>query len=106
MTLGYKPVEMPFGANVSVKAVAGKKGDDWSNANGVSNVTAPGYVVTDLTGFYRPAGDLTLRAGLFNVFDTQYWDYSDLSNTQNNAVGLERRTQSSRNWGLEVEYVF
>ena len=106
MALGYQPTERPFGANLSIKAVAGKKGDDWSNANGVSNVTAPGYVVTDLTGFYRPIKDLTLRAGLFNIFDTQYWDYSDLSNTQNNALGLERRTQSGRNWGLEAEYVF
>ncbi|MEZ8028669.1 TonB-dependent receptor domain-containing protein, partial [Enterovibrio norvegicus] len=104
--LGYADVEGTFGGKVAVKAVAGKSDDDWSNANGKDNVTAPGYAVTDVTAFYRPMADLTLRAGLFNAFDKKYWEYTNLIGSEAIDQGLDRRTQPGRNWGIEAEYVF
>ncbi|PML78580.1 TonB-dependent hemoglobin/transferrin/lactoferrin family receptor [Enterovibrio norvegicus] len=104
--LGYADVEGTYGGKVAVKAVAGKSDDDWSNANGNDNVTAPGYAVTDVTAFYRPMTDLTLRAGLFNAFDKKYWEYTNLIGSEAIDQGLDRRTQPGRNWGIEAEYVF
>lgn len=104
--LGYTNLEDSYGGKVSLKAAAGKSGSDWSNANNVDNVSAPGYAVTDLTAFYRPVTNLTLRAGLFNAFDVKYWDYTDLAGIDKDESGIERRTQPGRNWGLEAEYVF
>ncbi|STO98715.1 TonB-dependent hemoglobin/transferrin/lactoferrin family receptor [Grimontia hollisae] len=106
LALGYVDLEDTYGGKVSMRAVAGKSGDDWSNANNVNNVSAPGYTVTDLTAYYRPMKDLTLRAGLFNVFDKKYWDYADLAGVDKDESGLDRRTQPGRNWGIEAEYVF
>ncbi|CZF81006.1 TonB-dependent hemoglobin/transferrin/lactoferrin family receptor [Grimontia marina] len=106
LALGYADVENTYGGKLSVKAVAGKSGSDWSNANGTENVNAPGYAVTDVTAFYRPMTDLTLRAGLFNAFDKKYWDYNDLIGAESTTDGLDRRTQPGRNWGIEAEYVF
>lgn len=106
LALGYVDSEDTYGGKVSMRAVAGKSGDDWSNANNVNNVSAPGYTVTDLTAYYRPMKDLTLRAGLFNVFDKKYWDYADLAGVDKDESGLDRRTQPGRNWGIEAEYVF
>ncbi|KXF83209.1 TonB-dependent hemoglobin/transferrin/lactoferrin family receptor [Enterovibrio coralii] len=104
--LGYAEPQGTYGGKVAVKAVAGKSDSDWSNANGVDNVKAPGYAVTDITAYYRPMSDLTVRAGLFNAFDKKYWEYSDLSGKEADDQGLDRRTQPGRNWGIEAEYVF
>lgn len=104
--LGYAHPEGTYGGNVLMRAVAGKSGDDWSHANNVDNVNVPGYTVTDLTAYYRPIKDLTLRAGLFNAFDKKYWDYADLASVNKDEPGLDRRTQPGRNWGIEAEYVF
>ncbi|MDD1792254.1 TonB-dependent hemoglobin/transferrin/lactoferrin family receptor [Enterovibrio makurazakiensis] len=105
--LGYANVEGTYGGKVAVKAVAGKSDSDWSNANiDTDNVSAPGYAVTDITAYYRPVSDLTVRAGLFNAFDKKYWEYTDLIGAESDTEGLDRRTQSGRNWGIEAEYVF
>ncbi|SKA60079.1 TonB-dependent hemoglobin/transferrin/lactoferrin family receptor [Enterovibrio nigricans] len=104
--LGYAEPQGTYGGKVVVKAVAGKSDSDWSNANGVDNVKASGYAVTDVTAYYRPMNDFTVRAGLFNAFDKKYWEYSDLSGKEADDQGLDRRTQPGRNWGIEAEYVF
>ncbi|MEZ8140423.1 ligand-gated channel [Enterovibrio norvegicus FF-454] len=106
IALGYSNPEDTYGGKVSLKTVAGKSGSDWSNANNVDNVNAAGYGVTDVTAFYRPMSDLTVRAGIFNVFDKEYWDYEDLAGFDKDESGIDRRSQPGRNWGLEAEYVF
>ena len=110
LALGYHAPSETFGGEVALYAVAGKKGTDWSlseNSNPEkNNVDAPGYGLVDVTGYYRPNQDITLRAGLFNAFDKKYWSYSDLEGITSNEKGIDRRTQPGRNWGVEVEYVF
>lgn len=104
--LGYQHPSAVFGTELALRAVAGKANGDWSNANGVNNVTAPGYSQTDLTAFYRPLNGLTLRAGVFNLLDKKYWNYADLAGFDTSDSGLERLTQPGRNWGIEAEYQF
>ncbi len=106
IALGYDDPEGVMGGKASMRAVAGKSGSDWSNANEVDNVTAPGYTVTDITAYYRPMDDFTVRAGLFNLFDKKYWDYADLAGFDKDEAGINRLTQPGRNWGIEAEYVF
>lgn len=38
----------------------------------------PGYGVLDLIGEYRPLPRLSLRAGVFNALDRQYWEWSEV----------------------------
>ncbi len=103
IALGYDAPQGHWGSQVSVEAVAGKSGDDWSDSE---NLKAPGYAVTDLTAYYKPSSAMTLRAGLFNAFDKKYWHYADLENQDADSQGIDRRTQPGRNWGVEFDYEF
>lgn len=104
-SLGYK--NSTFGGVMSLKAVDRKTGI-WEGdlENGAENIPTPGYSTLDFTGFYSPTPQLTFRAGLFNALDKKYWDYNNLSKISQDALGIDRRAEAGRNWGLEAEYVF
>ncbi|MBF4323517.1 TonB-dependent receptor domain-containing protein, partial [Vibrio anguillarum] len=92
-----------YGALLNVKMVASKT--DWQSN---TNADTAGYTLIDLTAYYKPMQDLTIRAGLFNALDKKYWLYSDL--TGRDATGetfnIDSKSQPGRNWGLNVDYQF
>lgn len=98
--LGYDNVEYKFGALANLTMVAGK--DDWADED---NVGLSGYGILDLTAYYRPVTDLTLRAGLFNAFDKKYWTYNDLRD-KDSEDNLDFYSQPGRNWGVSLDYEF
>ncbi|MGF1681888.1 TonB-dependent hemoglobin/transferrin/lactoferrin family receptor [Photobacterium minamisatsumaniensis] len=106
--LGYDAPSENWGSAVTVTMVASKSGSDWEapEAGEDANVDAPSYTVVDLTAYYRPMNDLTLRAGLFNAFDEKYWQYQDLDGATASTEGIDRRTQPGRNWGVNLDYSF
>ncbi|MCW0471004.1 TonB-dependent receptor [Vibrio chagasii] len=59
-TIGFGVERDNFGSALNVKMVASK--DDW---NSDDNVDVSGYTVVDLTAYYRPITDLTLRAMVY-----------------------------------------
>jgi hemoglobin/transferrin/lactoferrin receptor protein len=97
--LGYNSADQKYGALVNYKFVAKK--DDWEDED---NIEAPSYNIVDLTAYYRPIKDMTVRAGLFNVFDEKYWVFSDLSGESDGLSDFD--SQAGRNWGASVEYNF
>lgn len=105
-SLGYDAADELYGGKLSITAVAGKTGSDWSNANNVDNVDAKGYVKADITAYYQPMNNVMIRAGLFNVTDVKYWDYMDLAGIGNDEIGLDRRSQPGRNWSIDLSYTF
>ncbi|WP_439294126.1 TonB-dependent hemoglobin/transferrin/lactoferrin family receptor [Lonepinella sp. BR2882] len=75
------------------------------------------YWVADLFGYYRPTKSITLRAGVYNIFDTKYhtWDslrginYRSTINTVDyrwGNQGLERFYAPGRNYSASVEIRF
>ncbi|PMM53047.1 TonB-dependent hemoglobin/transferrin/lactoferrin family receptor [Vibrio breoganii] len=96
--LGYDNENKTLGALVNYTMVASK--DSWTE---VDNVEAPSYSLLDVTAYYRPIQDLTLRAGLFNALDEKYWLYEDLSGKTDRT---DFDTQAGRNWGVNAEYFF
>lgn len=98
--VGYDSINRTFGGLVNVSMVASK--DNWSDDE-VEAVA--GYTIVDLTAYYRPINDLTLRAGLFNAFDKKYWLYSEM-NTTNFAASQDFYSQPGRNWGVSLDYQF
>ncbi|MND61561.1 putative hemoglobin and hemoglobin-haptoglobin-binding protein 2 precursor [compost metagenome] len=53
----------------------------WTGVKGVSDKStasfkAPGYGLVDLTAWWEPeqVKGLSIRAGIYNVFDRKYWD--------------------------------
>ncbi|WP_100754328.1 TonB-dependent hemoglobin/transferrin/lactoferrin family receptor [Vibrio salilacus] len=92
-----------YGALANVKMVARKS--DW---NSDTNVDVAGYTLVDLTAYYRPMHDLTLRAGLFNAFDKKYWLFDDLSgrDATGETFSIDSKSQPGRNWGVSLDYQF
>ena len=101
--LGYDSVGYTYGALLNINMVAGK--DKWSN-EGYENIDVAGYTLVDLTAYYKPMKDLTLRGGLFNALDKQYWLYNDMIGSKSGDDGLDRKAQAGRNWGIELDYKF
>lgn len=60
-----------YGADLSMTAARAR-----TRVENAGDYKAPGYGVVDLTGYWRPVGldNLTLQAGLFNLFDKTYWN--------------------------------
>ena len=75
------------------------------------------YWVFDLFGYYRPTQNITLRAGVYNLFNKKYhtWDslrginYRSTINTvdhRNGNQGLERFYAPGRNYAASIEIRF
>lgn len=105
-SLGYNGPNELYGGQLSITAVAGKADDEWSNANNVNNIKAPGYAKADITAYYQPLNNLMIRAGLFNATDVKYWNHMDLAGLAKDYIGLDRRAQPGRNWGIDLSYSF
>ncbi|MEL0630135.1 TonB-dependent hemoglobin/transferrin/lactoferrin family receptor [Psychromonas aquatilis] len=97
--LGYDNREYKFGGLINYKVVAKK--DEWQDED---HIDAPSYNLVDITAYYKPMQDLTLRAGLFNAFDEKYWAYQDIA--ANDTTLDDFSTQAGRNWGVSAEYSF
>ncbi|WP_459866472.1 TonB-dependent hemoglobin/transferrin/lactoferrin family receptor [Halomonas shantousis] len=70
------------------------------------NYAPAAYQLYDLTGHVSIGGHLTLRGGVFNVLDKQYWVWDDVRGVSTSYAGIERYTQPGRNFGVSAEYVF
>lgn len=71
--------------------------------------------VFDMYGFYKPAKNLTLRAGVYNMFNRKYttWDslrglysYSTTNSVDRDGKGLDRYCAPSRNYAVSLEWKF
>ncbi len=71
--------------------------------------------VFDMYGFYKPAKNLTLRAGVYNLFNRKYttWDslrglysYSTTNSVDRDGKGLDRYRAPSRNYAVSLEWKF
>ncbi|NOI82141.1 TonB-dependent hemoglobin/transferrin/lactoferrin family receptor [Vibrio tubiashii] len=106
--LGYDNPNQTYGGVMNITMVAAKT--DWTSmadrmGNSVENVDVNGYTVVDLTAYYRPMQDLTLRAGLFNALDKKYHLYDDLSG-KSSVSNMDYYSQPGRNWGVSLDYQF
>lgn len=92
-----------YGTMLNVKMVASKT--DWQSE---TNTDVAGYTLVDLTAYYQPIQDLTLRAGLFNIFDKKYWLYNELSgrDATGETFSQDIKAQPGRNWSINIDYQF
>ena len=59
--------------------------------------------VVDITAYYKPIKDLTLRAGVFNVTDEEYYNWNDVRGL---SAEDKDRTEAKRNFSLTAKYEF
>ncbi|EGU44232.1 TonB-dependent hemoglobin/transferrin/lactoferrin family receptor [Vibrio splendidus] len=93
-----------WGTSLNISYTAGKKSSD-INSVGLSDEILPtdSATVVDLTAYYLPMKDLTLRAGLFNVTDEEYYSWNDVRGFSQEDKDY---TQAGRNWSITAKYEF
>ena len=110
--LGYDAPSNDWGSELMWTLVAAKDEDDISNMGDVSmggdlgedKYATPGYGLVDLVAYYKPYEDITINAGIFNMFDKQYWVWDDVRNITEAYEGLNRYTQPGRNYSVSVKW--
>ncbi|MFM2481471.1 TonB-dependent hemoglobin/transferrin/lactoferrin family receptor [Celerinatantimonas sp. YJH-8] len=103
--LSYQAATQDWGSTFHVTWRSGKDRSDLTNSN--QWLETGGATVFDLTAFYKPIDDLTLRAGLFNLTDRKYWIWSDLAHASSTTVtNLDRLSQSGRHFAVNATYSF
>lgn len=96
-----------WGVGVGVKFAKAKSPKDISQDRR-GNPTIPpsaGYAVWDLTGYYQPFKDFTIRAGVHNVFDKEYTTWNDAKGYADPAERTRYGT-TGRWFGIGFNYDF
>ncbi|GLS91075.1 TonB-dependent receptor [Psychromonas marina] len=106
--LNYDQPAGKWGTSLKIAYTAKKKQSDvtattdfMGNENDM--FTPDSSTVVDLTAYYVPIEDLTLRAGLFNLTDEKYYNWSDVNGLQEED---DYYTQAGRNFSITAKYLF
>lgn len=93
--LGYATEE--WGADLSVAMAAAR------DRVGPGGFRAPAHAVVDVTGWWEPEQfqGLRLQAGVFNLFDTKYWNAVDVPDDIDAAV-RDRYSEPGRTFRLSI----
>ena len=102
-----------------VKAVAGLayEGDVWGSQLVAThawrhdrvtagNFEAPSYTVVDFMAYYEMSERFTLNAGIFNIFDEEYYNSQDVSGLAAGSAIVGRYAQPGRNFGVNATIKF
>ena len=102
-----------------VKAVAGLayEGDVWGSQLVAThawrhdrvtagNFEAPSYTVVDFMAYYEMSERFTLNAGIFNIFDEEYYNSQDVSGLAAGSAIAGRYAQPGRNFGVNATIKF
>ena len=69
-----------------------------------------GYALVDMIGYYKINPNLTLTAGVYNIFDAEYYQYSDVSSLDTNSRVFEaqrgRYAQPGTNFAVGLNWSF
>lgn len=107
VALNYDAPNKNWGTSLQLNYIAKKSSSDLNldgdNGGTTDQVENPSATVVDLTAYYVPVQDLTLRAGLFNIADEKYWAWSDVRGRTE--LDLDD-TQAGRNWAITAKYEF
>ena len=110
--LGYDAPTENWGGDLAWTLVAAKDEDDISQNDRAADETdpggnqfaTPGFGIVDLTTYYKPAKNITINAGIFNITDKEYWMWDDVRGLSANYEGLNRYTQPGRNYSVSVKW--
>lgn len=110
----------PINSVDPLKAVAGLayEGDMWGaqlsaihawrhdRVSTPGNFQAPSYTVVDFTAWYDMSESFTVNAGLFNIFDEEYYNSQDVAGLAAGSPVIGRYAQPGRNFGVNATLKF
>ncbi|MGF1754488.1 TonB-dependent hemoglobin/transferrin/lactoferrin family receptor [Vibrio makurazakiensis] len=76
---------------------------DEDNGGDASQVELPSATVVDITAYFKPAKDFTIRAGIFNVGDKEYYRWNDVRGDEEL---YKSNSQAERNYSISAKYEF
>jgi hemoglobin/transferrin/lactoferrin receptor protein len=91
-----------FGGKLMLTAAERKK----RNPDPAARYNPAGYAVADLTGYYRVNKQLTVNAGVFNLFDKKYFNWSDVRNLTPTYGQVDAYSQPGRNFSVSMKMDF
>jgi hemoglobin/transferrin/lactoferrin receptor protein len=94
---------LPNWAPVDLEIVATAVGRQ-DDLNDPALFQAPGYVTIDLLAGWQINPSMSLRAGLFNLTDRQYWAWSNVRGRPADSLSLDRFTQPGFNAGASFTW--
>ncbi|MEH0664858.1 TonB-dependent hemoglobin/transferrin/lactoferrin family receptor [Vibrio scophthalmi] len=103
--LNYDAPAGTWGSALTVTYNAEKKAKDINSEGSTRGdyIGIDAATIVDLTAYYVPMKDLTLRAGLFNVTDEEYYEWNDVKGFVEEDKDF---TQPGRNWAITAKYEF
>lgn len=100
LTAGIKYDTAAWSARLDATHRAARKGGDIDSATAVTppatQFATPAATTLDLSGQWRIRGDLRLTAGIFNLTDRKYWNWSDVRGLAASSTVLDAYTQPGR----------
>ncbi|EEZ89573.1 conserved hypothetical protein [Vibrio harveyi 1DA3] len=105
--VNYDSPNALWGTSLKVNYTA-KKSDSDINSDGDNGgtkdqVALPSATVVDLTAYYKPMKDLTVRAGVMNLTNEEYYLWNDVRGETELSRDI---TQAERNYNISVKYEF
>ncbi|WP_165312297.1 TonB-dependent hemoglobin/transferrin/lactoferrin family receptor [Vibrio ziniensis] len=88
-----------WGTTVNVNYTAKKKASDIDG----DYLPLSAATVVDITAYYKPISDLTLRVGVFNVTNEEYYNWNDVRDLTSEDKSL---SQAKRNFSVTAKYEF
>ncbi|MEM1253377.1 MAG: TonB-dependent hemoglobin/transferrin/lactoferrin family receptor [Cyanobacteria bacterium P01_H01_bin.21] len=101
--LRYRSPNQRWGAELVSTLVGEARGEGFEPEENQDPFVPDGFTVFDLIGYYQINPSLTFNLGLFNVFDTDYEQYSDVRFLDSNDALFDLQRARFEQPGLNVQ---
>lgn len=91
-----------YGGQLLLTAVDRKK----RNPDSALYYNTGGFAIIDLTAYYQFSKNLTVNAGVFNLFDRKYFLWADVRNQMPTYAQIDAFSQPGRNASVSLKYQF
>ncbi|WP_394250352.1 TonB-dependent hemoglobin/transferrin/lactoferrin family receptor [Vibrio profundi] len=107
LALNFDAPSTNWGTSVKFNYTADKSLSDINldedNGGNADQVELPSATVIDVTAYYKPTKDLTIRAGIFNVADKEYYRWNDV---RGDDELYKANSQAERNYAITAKLAF
>ncbi|MDB5848139.1 MAG: TonB-dependent receptor [Rhodoferax sp.] len=102
LNVGLQYAAPVWSAALNVNHYAGKKREDVDLATQANPFLSPSATIVDLSGQWRIRKDLRLTAGVYNLTDKKYWQWSSVVGQAANSSTIDAYSQPGRNYRVSL----
>ncbi|PXA98977.1 TonB-dependent hemoglobin/transferrin/lactoferrin family receptor [Nostoc sp. 3335mG] len=104
--LGYRDPAGRFGGQLIATHAAQKEQGQTRGVCATACYRPGAFTILDATAFFRVTRDITLRAGVFNIFDRKYAMWNDVRGLADSSTIKDAYTQPGRNASASLSFRF